>query len=461
MIVSRRDFLTAAAAGTMLGAAGVEQPPLRIATFQADVTPPLGSPLGVGFYGPAKKILDPLSARGIVLWGQQPPVVLCAVDWILIANAAYDAWREGLAKAVGTTADRVAVHVVHQHNAPGVDYSAEEILAGYGLGSRMYDKTFAEETLARVCEAAGKAAKQAVGVTHVGCGLGKVEKVASSRRIFNPDGTLRFWRSSAGGSKEMKAASEGLIDPYVRLLSFWNGDRPLAAMTYYACHSCAFYRRGGVSSEIMGLARADREATLSGVTHVHFNGAGGDIAVGKYNDNTVQTRPRLAARLAAGMKAAWETQQKTPVAAGDMGWRVCPVSLPVRKGLTEQSCLAQLENTKAGVKQKIKPARDLAWLRRTRAGHRINLSCLRIGPAYVLHMPGELFVEYQLAAQKMRADDFVCMAAYGDHGPSYIGTKSLYEEGGYESTRSCTAPEVESVLMSAVRELLDVKPQSE
>ena len=29
-------------------------------------------------------------------------------------------------------------------------------------------------------------------------------------------------------------------------------------------------------------------------------------------------------------------------------------------------------------------------------------------------MPGELFVEYQLAAQKMRPDHFVCMAAYAD-----------------------------------------------
>ena len=454
MSVTRRDFLAAAAVGTVFGAARAEKPPLRIATFQADVTPPVGSPLCVGLVAPAKEILDPLSARGIVLWGRQLPVVLCAVDWVLIANAAYDAWREGLARAVGTTADRVAVHVVHQHNAPGVDYSAEEILAGHGLGNRMFDNAFAEEALTRVCKAAAEAAKQAVAITHVGCGLGKVEKVASNRRIFNRDGTLRFWRPSSGGSEEMKAAPEGLIDPYVRLLSLWDGDRPLAAMTYYACHPCARYGRGGVSSEVMGLARAARQAALPEVAHVHFNGAGGDIAVGKYNDNTNQTRPRLAARLAAGMKAAWESQEKTPVAADDMEWRVCPVSLPVREGLTEPWCLAQLENAEVDVRRRIKAARDLAWLRRTQTGRKIVLSCLRVGRAYVVHMPGELFVEYQLAAQKMRPDDFVCMAAYGDHGPSYIGTKSLYEEGGYESTRSCTAPGVEDVLLSAIGNLL-------
>jgi len=428
--------------------------PLRIGMFQADVTPPLGSPLCIGLVAPAKEILDRLSARGIVLLGRQPPIVLCAVDWVIIANGAQDAWREALARAVGTTADRVAVQVVHQHNAPGVDYSAEEILAAHGLPGLMYDKEFSEQSLERVAEEAGKAVERALLVTHVGHGMAKVEKVASSRRLFNPDGTLRFWRSSSGGSKEMKAAPEGLIDPYVRLLSFWDGDRPLAALTYYACHSCALYGRGGVSSEIMGLARAAREAALPEVAHVHFNGAGGDIAVGKYNDNTLATRSRLAERLAVGMKAAWEAQEKVPVTAADVSWRTHPVSLPIRKRVTEQWCLEQL---KKSVKVQIKAARDLAWLRRTQAGHQIVLSCLRVGPTYTLHMPGELFVHYQLAAQKMRPDDFVCMAAYGDHGPSYIGTKLLYQQGGYESTRSCTAPEVEKVLMSAMRDLLEVQ----
>ena len=70
-------------------------------------------------------------------------------------------------------------------------------------------------------------------------------------------------------------------------------------------------------------------------------------------------------------------------------------------------------------------------------------------------MPGELFVEYQLAAQKMRPDSPVVMAAYGDYGPGYIGMAHSYTQGGYETGPvSRVAPEVESVLMSAMRELL-------
>lgn len=76
-------------------------------------------------------------------------------------------------------------------------------------------------------------------------------------------------------------------------------------------------------------------------------------------------------------------------------------------------------------------------------------------------MPGELFVEYQLAAQKMRPDKFVCMAACGEYGTGYIGTKIAYQQGGYETGYvSRVAPEVEHVLLRAMRELLDAKARS-
>ncbi len=70
-------------------------------------------------------------------------------------------------------------------------------------------------------------------------------------------------------------------------------------------------------------------------------------------------------------------------------------------------------------------------------------------------MPGELFVEYQLAAQQMRPGEPVMMAAYGDYGAGYIGTKLAYSQGGYETGPvSRVAPEVEPILLDGLRELL-------
>jgi len=118
--------------------------------------------------------------------------------------------------------------------------------------------------------------------------------------------------------------------------------------------------------------------------------------------------------------------------------------------------LAEVRNTKLDDKQRTRAARDLSWVRLSAGGRKIPLQLLDLGPACVLHMPGELFVEYQLAAQAMRPEKPVAMAAYGDCGPGYIGTRIAYSQGGYETGEvSMVAPEVEDVLMNGMRKLLN------
>lgn len=263
MSVTRRDFLAVAAAGTMLGAARVEQPPLRIASFQADVTPPLGVPLCHGNVMPAKRIVDPLSARGVILFAAGGPIVLCAVDWTGIGNAAHDAWRERLAEAAGTTADRVAVHVCHQHDAPTADYSSGEVLAAHGMKDVMFDVAFAEEGLHRVVRAVREAVARPRPVTHLGYGKGQVEKVASTRRVLTADGKLDFWRSSRGGNKRGAAAPEGLIDLYLRTISFWDGDEPLVAISYYGYIGTKIaYEQGGYETSHVSRVAPEVEGVL-------------------------------------------------------------------------------------------------------------------------------------------------------------------------------------------------------
>ena len=189
--------------------------------------------------------------------------------------------------------------------------------------------------------------------------------------------------------------------------------------------------------------------------HVHFNGAGGNIAAGKYNNGTQSNRMVLASRLASGMREAFEHVTKRSLSATDIGWSSEAVRLPVAPHLNEADLIAKLKT--ANPKGYISFADQLAWLERDRAGHKIDITCLRVGDVRMLHLPGELFVEYQLAAKAMRTDLHVMMAAYGDYGPGYIGTAASYPEGGYETgpTASSVAPEVESVLMQAMRRLLD------
>lgn len=452
--IVRLLILTAVSLATATPSHAVD---LRVATFKVDVTPPLGSPLCDALVPPATGVNDPLSARGIVIKADdQKPVVLVAVDWVGIGNEGHDAWRQAIAEACKTPIDRVCVHTLHQHDAPGCDFLAEKIAAKAGLPNQLFPVEFSRKAIQHVAAAASEALGRAQPVTHVGVGKGLVEQVASNRRILGPDGKVKFERMSACKDPAGRALPEGLIDPNVRMLTFWKNDEPLAVVTYYATHPQSYYYTGLCSADFVGMARDEAEAAEKTPVHIHFNGAGGNVAAGKYNDGTHEMRPILAGRLAEGMKRAWDDTKKTP--AGDLSfdWATREVKLPLTEMHDNKDDLALLSNKKAKTLSRLKAARNIAWAKRAMDSQDITIGRLRLGPIDILQMPGELFVEYQLAAQKMRPDAFVCMAAYGDYGPGYIGTAIAYTQGGYETGPvSRVSPRVEVVLMKAMQELLE------
>ncbi|MBL9127625.1 MAG: hypothetical protein JNL97_08260, partial [Verrucomicrobiales bacterium] len=257
----------------------------------------------------------------------------------------------------------------------------------------------------------------------------------------------------------LRAEPEGTIDPVVSLVSFWNADQPLAILSYYAIHPQSYYRTGIPNPDIPGVARFLRQLALPETLHVHFNGAGGNLGAGKYNDGSKANRGILGERLADGMRRAWESTRKEPIAADAVAWTIESVALPPSPQLIEDKLKAQLKGKDAAFFLS-GGASKLAWLRRCQSGRKLEISCLKLGSTRVLHLPGELFVEYQLAAKAMRPDLFVAMAAYGDYGPGYIGTTVAYAEGGYETSPAASnvAPEVEPILIGAMRRLLEARP---
>ena len=426
---------------------------VRVGVFDVDASSPIGSPMA---YDPTKGIQTPLSCRGVVIAGSGKPVVLCAIDWIGISSGGQTFYKETIAKAVGTDPDRVAIHTLHQHDAPRCDFAADELLQEQGIGGVGFDPDHARKVAQDAATAAKQALDESRPVTHLGIGKGVVEKVASNRRILGDDGKVIHVRYTATKDPKIRAFPAGTIDPELKMITFWQGDVAVAALTYYATHPQSYYRTGLANPDFPGLARnARQEAT--GVPHVHFNGAGGNIGAGKWNDGAKENRQLLADRVAAGMMQAWQETKKTPIRAGDIGWEVAPVSLPVGEHLKEVELEEKLKNRVETPAKRYFAAKNLVWLRRCESGDTIPVSCLTLKDARILHLPGELFVEYQLNAQKLRPDLFVAMAAYGDYAPGYIGTEVAYGQGGYETSpgASKVAPEVEGVLMNAIRKLLD------
>lgn len=430
--------------------------PLRVATFQTDITPPKGSPLCYGWITPATTVDDPLSARGLVLLGADRPIVLCALDWIGVGNTGYSEYRAALATAAGTTPDRVALHCLHQHDAPGCDFATEAHLAAFGASGISFDPRFARQAMHRIATAIQESLPKARAVTHLGYGEAPVVGVASNRRILGADGKVAVIRWSASKDSAAISAPEGTIDPLVRNVSLWDGDTPLVSLTYYTTHPQSYYAKGGVSCDFPGISREMREQDLPGVAHIHFNGASGNVTAGKYNDGETYMRTELARRLALGMKQAWANTRKTPLTTHEVKWRVVPVHLPPAAHLDNARLKSTLADATATSRDRIFAARHLAWKERCDARVPVELSALWLGGTRLIHMPGELFIEYQLAAQTLSGGAPVCMAAYGEYGCGYIGTKIAYSQGGYETSpgASLVAPEVEAVLMDGMRELL-------
>jgi len=339
---------------------------------------------------------------------------------------------------------------------------------------------FVRRTIANAAAAAKKSLEQALPVSHLGIGEAKVEKVASNRRILGPDGRVAIARSSsyripepilsklneeakrqgyelsASRVDEALAAPEGVIDPVLKMLTFFHGEKPIVSLSYYATHPQSHFGKGDVTAEFVGLARTKHEQSRSGLRLVHFNGASGNVAAGKYNDGTPELRTILTQRMADGMEKAWSATKRVPLTARDCEWRVQPVQLPLASHLDEAKLRETLDDPKSTESERLTAASRLGYVLRRKHDLPIELSCLKLGNVYILHMPGELFIEYQLAAQQMRPNATVCMAAYGDTGPGYIGTEIAYSQGGYETqpSSSNTAPQVEKVLMDGMRALL-------
>jgi hypothetical protein len=320
-----------------------------------------------------------------------------------------------------------------------------------------FEGTFHRQVIQRAADAVRSALLAAQPVTHYGWGVAEVKEVASNRRIRGADGKIRATRYTTTKDPLLRAEPEGVIDPQLSLLSFWNGNGPLAVLSYYACHPQSYYRTGVPSPDFPGIARFIRGQAVPEALHVHFNGAGGNIGAGKYNDGGKENRMLLALRLAEGMKQAWDSTRRYPLSPVSLGWQTIPVRLPAAPHLQAAELVRALKTQ--GPRGYAAEVDQLAWLKRCESGKAIGISCLRVGSVRVLHMPGELFVEYQLAAKAMRRDLHVSMAAYGDYGPGYIGTAAAYREGGYETSADASNvdPKAEQVLTAAIKRLLEVE----
>jgi len=429
-----------------------DPPGLRGAVFSCDVTPPIGSPMEECDPPVATSVDGPLLAKGVVLSDGRTRYALCAFDYCELRTGAHDLFRRKIADALGVNELHVEVHCIHQHDAPVYDVNADMLLDLVPSPPHLGDPGFIASVAERVSSAARDALKRLAPCTHVGCGKARVEKFASNRRVPMPDGSIGV-RFSHCNDPVLVAAPEGLIDPWLRTITLFDRQRPIVRLHYYASHPQSYYGKGHMNPDTPGLAR-ERLEKEEGIAQIYFTGCGGNVTAGKYNDGSHEARLRLAERLYQGMRGAIAATRKEKCSEITRKNTEVRFALRAEPEFSESHFREVLRDPNQPYHERTKAALGLAWYERLKIGPAVDLSCYRMGPVTLLHLPGEAFVEYQLYAQSLRPEDFIATAAYGELGTGYICTDKAFSESGYEPTQSFVGPPSEARLKAAIHELL-------
>jgi len=460
-MLNRRSFhrLLAIPGLTALSKASARDlPAWTIATFQVDVTCPIGHPCMGGGIANAARVVDPLECRGVILKGGslEMPVLLVSIDWCEIRNEAYDSFRDVLAKAAGTSRDRVILSAIHQHDTPIADPYAEELLRSSGGIGSICMPDFIDNTIQKVAAAVKSANFQRV--THLGTGQATVEKVASNRRFLLPDGKPSFSRTSATRDAYAQSQPEGTVDRQLKCLTFWNENTAVAALSFYAVHPMSYYGKGDVSWDFPGMARQARQQATPGCLQLYFSGCSGNVTAGKYNDGSPANRAVLAGRIENAMKLAFEKSDKVPLSIANFRRINLRLEPRASAGFSREELTARLKTDPKGFNRCL-AAMGLSWLRRAeKPSHTIDVPCLDFSQATVLLLPGESYVEFQLYAQSLRPGQLVCVAGYGESATGYVPTEKAVSENDTNLGDWCwVAPGSEARMKQAIQQALGQK----
>jgi hypothetical protein len=421
---------------------------IALGTFRIDGTPPVGSGTGFGVGDATTGVRDPLFLRGFALVGERESCLVVSADWCGVMGSALASLRGALSHGAGVAPERVAIHCVHQHDAPLVDFEVETL-----LGTRTFPRDWWDALLVTCEKAAREAVAGARPVAEVGRAETRIRGYASNRRILGPDGRVRGMRFSRCSDQSLVAEPVGTIDPLLRTIAFRDsGGTPLASMSFYATHPQVSNGRQLYSADAPGEAVRLLSAHAPG-RHAFFTGTGGNVTAGRHSSatdlegNLLRFGRLLADGMAHNLAAMrWE-------AAGDPGWRTASFPFPANP--------AKKEAVRATLARPSEPlgsrliAGPVLGAMEDPANGTYRMSLLSLGEASVLFLPGEPFVEYQLHAQSLVPDRFLAVAANCGDDFLYLPTAAAFAQGGYEVESFCwCTPEIEGRMHAAMRSLL-------
>ena len=383
---------------------------LHLGTAAADITPPVGIPMG-GYWGRrsgATHIRDCLMAKALVCSQGTARIALVAVDLVGLDADAVRGIREKIGRATGIEGGAIMVCASHTHAGP---------LTFPFRGMGHIDSGYLEQVSDTVVEVV-------------------VAAVADSR-----PGRLYYARPPVQIGRNRRPQSvKGEVVPYAHVLRFAAECGTEIILFSYACHPVVLGRDNHqVSADFPGVAARCIEAVTGGLA-LFVNGACGDVNPRVTNGSSADVEclgEELGRAALEGRDAA------APLEVAAISWAHERLALPLRP--LPSRWRVEAEKLKWHLRARLARGGEVSkaqfeWAVAMRKWVRAGAQCARVQPfemqalalgeLVLLGMEGELFARYQLDLEAAHEPAVLCGFANGCIG--YVPTADEYARGGYE-----------------------------
>lgn len=385
-----------------------------------DITPPLGThKIGMLRDIVPTQIHDPLHARAAVFDDGETAVVIVQLDTLSIRWSTVEAIRRQLAGQLPVPPHHVLVGATHNHAGPAVAVA----------GDVPRDDAYLETLVKRVVQVVTEAWEHREPA-ELGYGRTLEFGLSYNRRPVMRDGFVYTLRE---GSRNDVLYREGPIDPAVPVLAARRpGGELLGLITNFTAHPTHHGAGDCFSGGWPGaLVRALQKRGIPDA--VFLQGCTGNVQSGHGITREDPGVDALGEGLADAVFRALDTvtwQTHWPLRAARR-----TVQLPYRDYTQEE-----VAGTIPGAQRFIDSAiydRGMPGLLeriRQRGTQPAEVQLLAIGDLRLLTMPGEIFVEYQLAIKQAAYPHHAIVAGYANGMVGYVPTETAMRHGGYETT---------------------------
>jgi len=409
---------------------------LRVGLSETVLTPPVGVRLsGYGDRTAASTgVLDDLYAKAVVLDNGDRRLALVVCDLLGLGRPIVAAIREAVGRHTGIAASDVMVTATHTHCGPDVDL----------LGDAALDQ------LVALASGSVRAAAGALTDAGVGFGAGTCLTGVSRRNPRAPRAPYFLY-----------SYPEGTMDTRVLVLSVRDPAGTMrGAVVNYACHPVTLgWNELGMSKDyVEHTCGVLKSAWGPRAVPVFLQGCAGNV-----NPRWVYDRPEVDPIQPPDWPESLEDRLRETRRLGRM---LGGAALNAAESVTRYERDVTLDSRLLEVRLPLRPDPGDAdgppkprpqtrypcraeRIERDPAAIATEIQVLRVGPAFLVGLPGEIFVEYQIELRDKIASPFVFVSGLAGDYVGYVTPPAAFAEGGYEPTATFVTPEAGGILVAA------------